>query len=108
MKLHPLVKINLILLLFFLLFAGLYFARSFLVPLTFGAIFAMVMIPLSRRLENMGLHRVLATLACLVLLVAIFSGLIAMLSSQGASLCKYMALIETRVNEQLEDCTLLL
>ncbi|HEY9559273.1 MAG TPA: AI-2E family transporter [Anseongella sp.] len=102
MKLHPLVKINLILLLFFLLFAGLYFARSFLVPLTFGAIFAMVMIPLSRRLENMGLHRVLATLACLVLLVAIFSGLIALLSSQVASFSKDMALIENRVNEQLE------
>src|SRR3546814_4263191 len=62
----------------------------------------MVMIPLSRRLENMGLHRVLATLACLVLLVAIFSGLIALLSSQVASFSKDMALIENRVNEQLE------
>ncbi|QEC52909.1 AI-2E family transporter [Anseongella ginsenosidimutans] len=103
MKLHPLVKINLILLLFFLVFAGLYFARSFLVPISFGAIFAMVMIPLSKRLENLGLHRALSALVCLLLLVAIFSGLIALLSSQVASFSKDMAVIETQVNRQLDE-----
>lgn len=103
MKLHPLVKINLILLLFFLLFAGLYFARSFLVPLTFGAIFAMVMIPLSKRLENLGLHRALAALACLLVLLAVFSGLVALLSSQVASFSEDMTVIERQVNRQMEE-----
>ena len=104
MKLHPLVKINLILLLFFLLFAGLYFARGFLVPLSFGALFAMVMIPLAKRLERRGVPRVLAALTCLLVLVAIFSGLIYLLSTQVASFSKDINAIEYQVNVQLEEC----
>ncbi|HYH55268.1 MAG TPA: AI-2E family transporter [Anseongella sp.] len=104
MKLHPLVKINLILLLFFLVFAGLYFARGFLVPLAFGAIFAMVMIPLSKKLEKLGLHRSLAALICLLILLAFFLGLGALLSTQVASFSKDMASIESQVNKQMDQC----
>lgn len=103
MKLHPLVKTNLILLLFFLLFAGLYFARSFLVPLSFGAIFAMVMIPLSQRLEALGLHRGLAALVCLLVLAAIFTGVVVLLSTQLAGFAKDMSAIERQLDIYLSD-----
>ena len=49
-----------VLLFLFLLFAGLVYARPFLVPLTFAALFAMLFLPLCAWLESKG---DLATLA---------------------------------------------
>jgi len=57
-ELHPLVKFNLVLLLFFLIFGELYLASVFLIPLTFAGILAMLMAPLCVKLERRGMKHV--------------------------------------------------
>lgn len=102
-NLHPLVKANLILLLFFLVIGGLYFARTFLIPLAFAAIFAMLLTPLSSKLENAGANRALAAFTCVLLLLAFITGLGVLLSSQIASFTQDLPQIEQRVTEQLNQ-----
>ena len=68
-----------VLLFFFLVFAGLYFAREFLIPIAFGGILATLVLPFSRRLESKGLHKGLAavlSIVCLLLIAAIVAGLL--------------------------------
>lgn len=100
-NLHPLVKFNLILLLFFLVFGGLYFASSFLIPLVFAGILAMLMSPLSAKLEARGLNKALAAFLCILLLVLFFVGIGFLLSTQVASFTEDIPQIEKRINEQV-------
>lgn len=52
MKLQTLKKINTILILVFLIIAGLYFAASILMPLTFAVFFATLILPVTNYLEE--------------------------------------------------------
>lgn len=98
-KLHPLVKVNLILLLFFLIVGGLYIARDFLIPLAYATILAMLLVPLSRKLESRGINRAVAALLCTVLVLLIFLGLATMLSTQIASFLEDLPRIETQFGQ---------
>lgn len=102
-NLHPLVKFNLILLLFFLVFGGLYFASSFLIPLVFAGILAMLMSPLSAKLEARGLNKAVAAFLCILLLVLFFVGIGFLLSTQVASFTEDIPQIEKRINEQVRS-----
>ena len=57
MKNFSLARVNGMLLLGVLTVIILYYGRSFLVPLTFGILFAMLMVPVSNKLEKWGLGR---------------------------------------------------
>ena len=46
----------------------LYYGRVLLVPMTFAAILAMLMTPVCRKLDSMGFHRTLSSLACILIL----------------------------------------
>lgn len=100
-NLHPLVKFNLILLLFFLIFGGLYLASSFLIPLVFAGILAMLMSPLSAKLEDFGLNKALAAFLCILLLLLFFAGLGVLLSTQVANFTEDLPQIEREINQQL-------
>ncbi|MCD6064158.1 MAG: family transporter [Flavipsychrobacter sp.] len=67
---------------FFLLFAGLHYAQSFLVPVVFAALLAMLFTPLSDRMERKGLDRGWAVLVCVLILVGVFAGIIFLVSWQ--------------------------
>lgn len=75
-----------ILLFLFLVCGGLYFARPFLVPVVLSALLAMLLAPLCIWLEHKGWHKVLAAVACVLLLLAAVSGIIALLSWQVAGI----------------------
>lgn len=75
----PLSKAIQVLFFLFLVFAGLYFAKPFLVPIAFAGLLSMLFLPLSRRLERRGVSRGLATLLCILMLLAVVAGLIALL-----------------------------
>ena len=77
-----------ILFFFFLVFAGLYFAKPFLAPFSIAALLAMLFMPLSKKLEKKGLPRALSTIVCLLLLVAAMSGIIALISTQIAGISR--------------------
>ncbi len=100
-NLYPLAKVNLVLLLIFLVIGGLYIAQSLLIPLAFAAIFAMLLIPLCQKLENKGMGRGWATFLCVILLVFFFLGLSSLLSAQIASFTDDLPKIEQQFRYQL-------
>ncbi|MBS1587273.1 MAG: AI-2E family transporter [Bacteroidetes bacterium] len=92
-----------ILLFFFLLFGGLYIAKAFLVPVTFGLLLAMLMMPLCRRIERMGLHRASAAFICILLLAAFVSGVAAILSWQLSGIAQDFSNIEGQVVKLVDN-----
>jgi len=69
--LHYMQKLSLsraiqILFLFFILFAGLYFAKPFLVPFIIAGILAMLFLPLSRWMGKKGINRGLSAVFCIL------------------------------------------
>lgn len=102
-RLYPLVKTILILLLFFLIIRGLYIAQAFFIPLTFSAILAMLLTPLSRKFEAKGMGRGLATVTCISLLVMFFIALASLLSAQIASFVQDLPQFREQLNTQVNN-----
>lgn len=99
--LYPLIKANLILLLLFLIFAGLYFSSAFLIPLAFAGILAMLMTPLCNKMEAMGIHKGVASFLCILVLILLFAGVGVLLSAQVASFSEDLPRIERQLTQQL-------
>lgn len=74
MKQVDLGRPNRLLLFLFLLFAGLYFAREFLVPIALAVLFTMLMAGLANRMERAGLSRGWSSVICTLILLVLFSG----------------------------------
>lgn len=62
------------LLLLILLFTGLYFAAGILVPLALAGILALLLVPLSRWLERIGINRTVTAVICILVLVSVVAG----------------------------------
>jgi predicted PurR-regulated permease PerM len=81
------------LLVVFLLFSLLYFAKDFLIPLCIGGILATLFLPFCNWMEKKKLHKSIATLVCLIgLLVVIFI---------------LISLLGWKISELLSDLTLM-
>jgi predicted PurR-regulated permease PerM len=89
----------LFLLLAFLVVAGLHFAKPFLIPFCFGALLAMLFLPLSRWLERKKIPRGLAILLCILLLLGVITILILVISWQVTDLTSEVSDIENRVRQ---------
>lgn len=75
-----LYRLNALLLLIILISVILYFGKPFIVPLFFSFLFAMLLLPLCKKLERWGLGRVLSTLAgvlVIILFLVLIIGIIA-------------------------------
>lgn len=105
-NLHPLVKFNLVLLLFFLVFGGMYFASAFLIPLAFAGILAMLMTPLCARLEARGINKALASFLCILILLLVVGGIGVLLSTQITNFAEDLPQIEQQINDQLRSIQL--
>ena len=92
-----------ILVFLFLVFGALYYAKNFLIPIAFAGILAMLLLPVSRRLENLGLHRGLAIFLCLLLLIAVITGILMLLSWQVSDLTKDVGELKSRLKEFLSE-----
>lgn len=101
--LHPLIKVNLIFLLFFLIFGGMYFGRDFFIPLTFAAILAMLLTPLCIKFEKLGLGRILATTLCILILLTFFVGLGALISTQIAGFSDDFPQMQQQLTKKVTD-----
>jgi predicted PurR-regulated permease PerM len=95
-----------LLLLLFLVFGGLYYARSFLIPIAFAGILAMLLLPLSIRLEKKGVKRGLAALACLLVFLLSVSGIITLLVWQISDLAKDFSQLEQKIMSAIEQLEL--
>ncbi len=88
-----------ILLLFFLVFGGLYFTKSFLVPVVFGGVLAMLFMPLCRWLEGKGLRRWLASIICVLLLLVLLAGVATLLAWQVNGLAQEASKMHEQVSK---------
>jgi predicted PurR-regulated permease PerM len=75
-------KATLSLLFLFLLFAGLYYARAFLIPVFLAAFLSMLMLPVAKQFEEWKIHRGVSVIISIFLLVLVLSGLIFLLTNQ--------------------------
>ncbi|MBC8051741.1 MAG: AI-2E family transporter [Sphingobacteriaceae bacterium] len=92
-----------ILLLLFLVLAGLFYTRTFLIPIAFAGIISMLLLPLSRRLEGRGLTRGLSATICLLVFILSVSGIIALLVWQITDLAKDFSQLEQKVGQATDQ-----
>lgn len=82
--------------------AVLYLAKPVLVPLAFALVLAMLLIPLSRRMEKAGINRAVSIVACILLLLLTIAVIIGLLSWQLSSLMDDMNNIEQRLDGMVQ------
>lgn len=99
MHASPLAKTLQILLLFFLVFAGLYIAKPFLVPLALAGIIAMLFLPLNRWMEKKGMSRGLSIVLCILILVSVAIGILALLAWQIAGFTEDMSQMQAYITK---------
>ncbi|WP_240731667.1 AI-2E family transporter [Hymenobacter radiodurans] len=101
MRSISLVRVNGLLLLALLALALLYYGRLFLIPVAFAIVLAMLLAPVSRRLESWGLGRGLASFVCLVLLLLVIGAMGWAIGEQAANISEQLPQIQAKLQELL-------
>ncbi len=83
----------------YLTFAGVYFARSFLVPITLGSMLAMLLTPLCNLLERRGVGKAVSALLSVLLFVILLSAIITLLSWQVAGVVDDANQVSNQINK---------
>lgn len=97
-----LFKIIQVLLLFYLVIAGLHFAKPFLVPICFAGLLAMLFLPLCRWLESKSLNRGLSAIICILTFLILIISLFILLYWQVADLAGDLTGIQQKVKQMIE------
>lgn len=87
------------LLVLFLIFAGLYFAKMILIPLAIGGILATLFLPLSNWLEKKKMPRTIAALICMIVFLFFIIGFISLLGLKISELLSDLASIKQKAFE---------
>lgn len=87
------------LLILFLVVAGIYFAKGFLIPLCIAGILAALFLPFCKWLEKLKVPKGLAVLLCLLILLVIIAGVVVLLGWQVSELTKDFSLLTEKVVE---------
>ncbi len=87
------------LLIIFLVLAGVYFAKAFLMPLCIGGILATLFLPFCKWMEKKEVPRGLAALLCLFVLLISIAGVSALLGWQVSELTNDFSMIKQRASE---------
>ncbi len=93
------IKLTRILVFIFLLCGGLYIGKAFLVPLAFGFMLAMLLIPLSRWLEMKGIGKALSAMVCTLSLILFGCGVVVLLSWQVVGIADDADQIMSQINK---------
>lgn len=81
----------------------LVYAKPFLIPLTFGALLAMLLLPVTKWLQAKGVHKVLAILLSILALVAFFALVIYFISWQISDIASNTTKIEQQLNTKYQQ-----
>lgn len=84
------------LLLLFLVIAGLYYAKVFLMPLCFGGILATLFLPMSNWLERKKMPKFFAVLICLFTIIIVIGGLFTLFGWKISGLIKDVEVLKQR------------
>ena len=96
-------KANQYLLFIILLGVILFFGRTFLIPIVFAAMLAMLMAPVCRRLDKLGLNRALSSLVCILILGGAIAIAVAIVSAQFSAFADDITLIEKKGKEIIQQ-----
>lgn len=91
------------LLLLFLVFTGLHYAKEFLMPLAIGGVLATLFLPFCKWMEKKKVPRSLATFICLLVLLFVMGGIIAVIGWQISELINDVALIKQKAGETVDS-----
>jgi predicted PurR-regulated permease PerM len=89
--------------LLFLIIAGLYFAKGFLIPLCIAGILATLFLPFCKWMEKKKVNKVVAVIICLLVLLIIISGVGALLIWQINELTKEFSLLSEKIVESFNS-----
>lgn len=101
--LNPITRFNQVLLFIVLFFGILYFAKPFFIPLAIGAMLAMLLVPLCRRLERFNVPRGVAAVGCALFALVLLLGIGYLLINQVIALGNNMPLIGKKLNDMLNS-----
>lgn len=87
----------------FLIIAGLYFAKPFLVPLCFGGLLSMLFLPVSRWLQRKGFSKGLSIVTCIIVFMAILACIVWLITWQVTDLTSDIGNIEQKINKMISD-----
>ncbi|MCE3281934.1 MAG: hypothetical protein K0Q66_671 [Chitinophagaceae bacterium] len=82
---------------------ALYYARSFLIPLTFAGLIAMLLLPVSKWLQGKGVSQGIAGVLCIVLLIGVFAALISLLAWQLTDFIGNIQQLEQMMNKAVSQ-----
>jgi predicted PurR-regulated permease PerM len=97
------VKVAMVLISLALLLWGLDLASGLLVPLSFSFLFALLLHPLSARLESWKVPRVLAIFICLIVIIAALVGIMYFIISQLMNFGDDLPELQARFNQLLAE-----
>jgi len=83
--------------------AFLYFAKPILLPLVFSGIFALLLYPLCKFLENNGFPRIPAILITMFVVLCVISGIVLLLSTQIYRFARELPDIADKVDSMMND-----
>ena len=96
-------RFNQYLFFFGLIVVVMYFGKTFLVPIVFAALLAMLMAPVCRRLDGWGFNRAMSSLVCVLILVVIILGISLIISTQISTFADNMSQIQSKGKEILDQ-----
>lgn len=93
------LRVNQNLLFIILITVVLYFGKPLLVPLTLGALLAMLMAPVCRAMDERGLHRSLSSALCILVLLLAILAVLGVVVAQIASFLEDINLLEYKFKQ---------
>jgi predicted PurR-regulated permease PerM len=93
-------KITQLSFLVFLILAGLYYAKSFLIPIIIATLLALLLLPVNSFLEKKGMNKILAILISLLIILIVISTVITLFFSQVINLGDDIPLIKQKMTER--------
>ncbi|HEU0135849.1 MAG TPA: AI-2E family transporter, partial [Flavobacterium sp.] len=88
MKSISIYRLNAMLLLLILTTIILYYGKTFLVPLFFAILLAMLLLPVCRKLERWGMGRIASTLVGILIFLTFVALIIGVVAAQGVTLAE--------------------
>lgn len=96
-------KANRLLIFLFLLFAGMYYARPFLLPVSLAILFSMLVTGLANRFEKWGMARWLSTILCTLILVVTFLGAVYFITDEVAEFANDIPALQEQTINNLDS-----
>ena len=101
MKSISIYRLNAVFLLVILTTVVLYYGKEFLVPLLFSILFAMLLLPVCKKLEKWGFSRIWSTLCGILIILAFIAGILAIIIGQGTALADDLPGMQAKAQEFL-------